>query len=705
MSSTANLTDKARTFEQREQWTSALEVYESMVAGAQAGEDLDVGLWNRIGDLHIRLGQSERAVTAYEKAVEAYREAGLHNNAIALCNKILRISPGRPAIALKLALISAAKGFVADAQGHLRTYLERMSAGNQLEKAVDRMVDSAISCAHEIEVFDFLASQLRAQIGENLAADRLAPAHQRLLGEGLVDEAEQVQAILAAGAASKRAPEPRAAAPRPGGAARQPEEAATDEPSMALLDFEPLTQPQPGADAGRLPDLTVASAPPPAGADLLEIQSLDGLQTTSLDETRRPAADGSWLLDIEIASEDEPDAGAGDAGDDEDGDGTGEAAGEPLPLITFGAVAPVDEDDETGEVDYADEDDEDDGDDGGLVLIHPTGYDDEEEEPGDRLELLVPLGFDGALDAADGREDEEEDVDADEDESAGAGDLPLISFDTLAAVLPVDEAPASEPVELEPAGAPVAESEPEDDLHAGELPTFEDPAAEPARKKRTARRDSRAETAQPAPAAPAPEPEPVAEPAAEPLAAAAPVAEEAPPVETPEYIDLGSLVFDDEEPATTRFVVEAEEPTGDEDRDLADILSRFREQISKKIDVDDDSSHYDLGVAFKEMGLYDEAISEFQTALRAGSNPLATMEMLGVCFIDKGQHAVAWRVLDQAIRFSEAGDPDLVGVFYWIGRCDEELGREDAARDSYERVLSVDIRFRDAADRLSALRV
>jgi tetratricopeptide (TPR) repeat protein len=171
-------------------------------------------------------------------------------------------------------------------------------------------------------------------------------------------------------------------------------------------------------------------------------------------------------------------------------------------------------------------------------------------------------------------------------------------------------------------------------------------------------------------------------------------------------VDLGALILgdEDERETTTRFIVEEKEPTGDEDKDFADMLAHFRQKVAENIDAEDSASHYDLGLAFKEMGLIDEAIAEFQVALRGGANPLATLEILGQCFVEKGQYAVATRVLDRATRIAGAADNDLVGVLYQLARSHEALGHRDEAIELYERVMSVEIRFRDTAQRADALR-
>lgn len=172
-----------------------------------------------------------------------------------------------------------------------------------------------------------------------------------------------------------------------------------------------------------------------------------------------------------------------------------------------------------------------------------------------------------------------------------------------------------------------------------------------------------------------------------------------------DYIDLGALILSDDDEDGTRFQMDAaEHPSGDEDRDFAEILGKFRQQVSEKIDPRDSSSHYDLGLAFKDMGLLDDAIGQLQVALRGGSNPVATLEVLGECFIEKGEHSLAARVLDRATRIDAVTDSDLIGVLYWLGRTSQVLGKPEDARAYYERVVSVDISFRDAGARLDSLR-
>jgi tetratricopeptide (TPR) repeat protein len=172
-----------------------------------------------------------------------------------------------------------------------------------------------------------------------------------------------------------------------------------------------------------------------------------------------------------------------------------------------------------------------------------------------------------------------------------------------------------------------------------------------------------------------------------------------------DFVDLGRLVLEDEEPRfkDTRLRVEDEEPTGDEQRDFEEMLSKFKEGIAATLSAEDAQAHYDLGVAFKEMGLLDEAIAEFQKALRAKEGRLRTSEALGVCFFEKGQYSVAATVLKRAVESDPSGDEEKIGLLYWLGRCEEELGRPAEALAYYQRVFAVDITFQDVGRRVKSL--
>ena len=181
----------------------------------------------------------------------------------------------------------------------------------------------------------------------------------------------------------------------------------------------------------------------------------------------------------------------------------------------------------------------------------------------------------------------------------------------------------------------------------------------------------------------------------------------APPARAPEpvgdFIDLGALVLEDDRVKDPRMRVEDEEPTGDEQKDFQEMLSAFRRGIDENIDAEDFQAHYDLGVAFKEMGLLDEAIAEFQKALRSPEGRLKTSEALGTAFFDKGQFAIAEAILKRAVESLGATDDEQIGLIYWLGRSQEAQGKVEPSIANYQRVLAVDIGFQDVTARMSRL--
>jgi len=102
------------------------------------------------------------------------------------------------------------------------------------------------------------------------------------------------------------------------------------------------------------------------------------------------------------------------------------------------------------------------------------------------------------------------------------------------------------------------------------------------------------------------------------------------------------------------------------------------------------------------MGLMDEAISEFQKALRSPESRMRASEALGQLFFEQGRAGVAEAVLRGVDRGPE-GDADKIGVLYWLGRALEAQGKNTLAQGCYDRVLAVDVGFLDAVERTTRL--
>src|SRR5438477_323116 len=128
--------EKARSLETKDP-RGAIEVWlEALKAQEDDGEpNPDLSIFNRVGDLYLKVKDPAQAADYYDRAVDKYAELGFHNNAIAMCNKVLRNAPARQTTYLKLAKLYAAKGFMAEAKQNFLEYAERMQKAGKIEQA------------------------------------------------------------------------------------------------------------------------------------------------------------------------------------------------------------------------------------------------------------------------------------------------------------------------------------------------------------------------------------------------------------------------------------------------------------------------------------------------------------------------------------------------------------------------------------------
>ena len=723
MANITKLREQARAYELKGQWAEAVDAYREILESAE-GADVDHGLWNKIGDLHLRLNETDQAVAAYESAVSAYVDVGLYNNAIALCRKVLRLVPGRALTYLRLGQISAAKGFFADARQNFLEYADRMRRAGKLDASFDALKEFAdLSPDDSGEIRRLLADQLLSHNRRDEAVEQLRILLAHLADRGDAAGAEAVrQQILSIDPTAPDTPLVR-------------QRAQADDAFGGAFDTGDLPRPAspaaaPPAPSAPAPDRSTghdvgATLDDYGAVELGEVAPLAGLETTSLgydvDESPRgaakageEAADDLPLLDMDAPPAPRAPASAPPAAAPrQDPARFGEISLDDAPLDWPGE----DDDASPATANVAGDDDFDAGDDEPLPLL--------DAEPLPLLDVDMPP----APPARDRLEELRERVAASPEDAAAREELiSLLHERGLAGEVPavLEQAhrelgargmyldaypPISALIRLRPGDALLLQKRVEYAFRAQDRDRMIEaylalghhmlggglvPKAE-AVFRRVLELDPENAEAKAAVAQAAPQGAAEAAPPADAPAQPAPAAD---------YIDLGELILGDEasREQSTRFVVEEKEPSGDEDKDFAEMLAHFRQKVAENIEAEDVGSHYDLGLAFKEMGLVDEAIAEFQVALRGGANPLATLELLGQCFIEKGQFAVASRVLDRALRIPGATDADLVGVLYSLGRVEESLGRPGAAVDFYERVLSVDIRFRDTGRRIEAIR-
>src|SRR5467141_4255152 len=162
MSKLEQLKEKAKGLEARDP-KKAVEIWLGVLSGQESEGDAnpDLSIYNRIGDLYIKLKDPALAADYYDQAVDKYAELGFHNNAIAMCNKVLRNAPGRQTTYLKLAKLYASKGFMSEAKQNFVEYAERMHKAGKIQHAFAALKEFADISAESAHLRQTLEDHLR----------------------------------------------------------------------------------------------------------------------------------------------------------------------------------------------------------------------------------------------------------------------------------------------------------------------------------------------------------------------------------------------------------------------------------------------------------------------------------------------------------------------------------------------------------------
>jgi tetratricopeptide (TPR) repeat protein len=203
----------------------------------------------------------------------------------------------------------------------------------------------------------------------------------------------------------------------------------------------------------------------------------------------------------------------------------------------------------------------------------------------------------------------------------------------------------------------------------------------------------------PVAAVPAPPAVPVAAVVATPIVAA-PVSE--PPVPMPPASTLGSEPISTPAPPP-RAPVESSDH-------LHEVFEEFRAELGEIDTADEDiETHYNLGVAYREMGLLEEAISEFQKVAKASDRDqafryaLQCCTLLGLSFMEKGHPAIAAMWYQRALRIPDLDNETQLALHYDLGVSLDLAGDAAGAQKSFAEVYATNIDYRDVAERLAAL--
>lgn len=161
-----------------------------------------------------------------------------------------------------------------------------------------------------------------------------------------------------------------------------------------------------------------------------------------------------------------------------------------------------------------------------------------------------------------------------------------------------------------------------------------------------------------------------------------------------EYVDLTKMVFDDIVEAASPEP--AEEPASEIDAELDSIFQEFQKGVRDQCGDEDYETHYDLGIAYREMGLIQEAIVEFRLAAKGDGRSIDARLMLAACQRDRGALDAAVAVLLDTLTDPRCTGEASLAVRYDLASAYAAQGKEKEAARLYQSIASEDPTFRDA---------
>jgi tetratricopeptide (TPR) repeat protein len=137
--------------------------------------------------------------------------------------------------------------------------------------------------------------------------------------------------------------------------------------------------------------------------------------------------------------------------------------------------------------------------------------------------------------------------------------------------------------------------------------------------------------------------------------------------------------------------------------DVEEVFAAFKEGVAKQVSEDDGQSHYDLGVAYKEMGLLDDAIREFEVAARDEKRDCVCRSMVGMIQMERGKVNEAIGAFQKGLAAPiKTAEQEMVLCFE-IGAAYESMSRTKDALTYFQRVAKVDPNYREVSDRIRRL--
>ena len=142
---------------------------------------------------------------------------------------------------------------------------------------------------------------------------------------------------------------------------------------------------------------------------------------------------------------------------------------------------------------------------------------------------------------------------------------------------------------------------------------------------------------------------------------------------------------------------------GEDVLDVEAVFDQFKKGVAEQVAIDDSDTHFDLGIAYKEMGLLEDARREFQVAMSSPTRQCLCWTMIGLCYMEEGRATDAIEAFQSGLDIEVKTESEELGLFFEVGVANEAAGRTAEAVKFFERVYARDPQFREVSKRLAEL--
>jgi tetratricopeptide (TPR) repeat protein len=176
----------------------------------------------------------------------------------------------------------------------------------------------------------------------------------------------------------------------------------------------------------------------------------------------------------------------------------------------------------------------------------------------------------------------------------------------------------------------------------------------------------------------------------------------------------GSSLFDEEEDffdlageleheLSKEPVFQGEDLLVQPEQSLEEIVEGFKRGVAEHLSPTDYDTHFNLGIAYREMGLLDEAIGEFQLSAKDAHYLVSCCSMLGLCFLDKGLPELALKWYRRGLEAESITEEDTLGLLYDMGCAYLVMGDKEGAYKTFVDAYGINTNYRDLVARIEEL--